>query len=629
MAGTLQRLFTFAQQNRPRVASLVYGSATAVALWAAFELRFEGTLATEQMAALRAALPWLVGLRIALAFAFRLTMGRWRFVGINDVARLTGAITAGSAIYFALSWGLGWLPLIPRSVILIEAVVNEYLVAAIWIGYRMTFERMRHARFPHVRKRILVVGAGEAGQALVREMHRTPSGMMPVGYVDDDALKHGARIHGIQVLGGVPDLHEIVERTQTDEILIAVPSAPPKQVRTIVEACETAGKAFSILPGVVGVLKGDAHLGQVREVQVEDLLGRDPIVMHLPEVRADVAGRTVLVTGAAGSIGSELSRQIALHSPAKLVLLDQAETPLFFTDLELRNEHPGIEVVPIIGDIADATVVESVFAAHDPDRVFHSAAYKHVPMMERNPLEAARNNVLGTWLVADAAGRHGTGKFVLVSTDKAVRPANVMGATKRMAELAVLELQRRYSGTAYGAVRFGNVLGSSGSVLPIFRKQLKAGRPLTVTHQDVSRYFMTIPEAVQLILKASLLPELSGHVAMLEMGDPVRIVDMAKNFLRLSGHPYRPGENVVFTGLRPGEKLNEELVAPDETVLQTDIDKVRLIMSGGDEGGVTSWLTEDEVGAMRAGDPTDVLRALRRRWPIDRMTKARAEVKRS
>jgi FlaA1/EpsC-like NDP-sugar epimerase len=284
-----------------------------------------------------------------------------------------------------------------------------------------------------------------------------------------------------------------------------------------------------------------------------------------------------MITGAAGSIGSELARQVALHTPVSLVLVDQAETPLFYLQQELLGEHPSLDLVTIVQDVVDPEAVAQLFDRYQPDRVFHAAAYKHVPMMETNPEQAIRNNVLGTRVVAEAAGRYGCAKFVLVSTDKAVEPANIMGATKRLAELVILEMQAKHRRTAFGAVRFGNVLGSSGSVLPIFRRQLARSRPLTVTHPDVSRYFMTIPEAVQLILQASLLEEFRGHIAMLEMGEPIRILDLAKNFLRLSGMPPKVGETIVFTGLRPGEKLHEELAAPGEEAIETRVPKVRLL----------------------------------------------------
>jgi FlaA1/EpsC-like NDP-sugar epimerase len=521
----------------------------------------------------------LLLIRLACSRAFGLSTSQWRFISLSDVLRLGSATACGSALFLLAS--RSWPALFPVriAVFLLEGLMTGCAIAATWIVYRAVFERLRHRRAPGQEKtrRVLMVGAGEAGSVLVREMLRFPTGYRPVGFLDDDPQKHGARIHGVRVYGAVKDLARAAVDLRAEEVVIAIPSAAPTQLRALVSACERAGVSFKVLPGIVEVLAGDVRLNQVRDVQIEDLLGRDPIRLELPELATDLAGRSVLITGAAGSIGSELARQVALHGPATLVLFDQAETDLYYIELELRERHPELQLVPVIGDIVDAAAVERVFQEYAPQRVFHAAAYKHVPMMELNPREAIRNNVIGTWRVADAAGRHGAGKLVLVSTDKAVLPANIMGATKRLAERTILEVQRQFPETIFGAVRFGNVLGSNGSVIPIFRRQLEKGKALTVTHPETTRYFMTIPEAVQLILQASLLPELRGQIAMLDMGEPVRIADLALNLIRLSGVPGDPEERIVYTGLRPGEKLHEELVAPDERAYRTAIPKVRLL----------------------------------------------------
>jgi FlaA1/EpsC-like NDP-sugar epimerase len=363
------------------------------------------------------------------------------------------------------------------------------------------------------------------------------------------------------------------------------------------------------------VIAGDVRINQLRDVRIEDLLGREPVQLTLPELAADLRGRRVLITGAAGSIGSELARQVALHGPGTLVLFDQAETDLFYIGMELREKHPDLALVPVIGDIVDPAAVERVFREYQPERVYHAAAYKHVPMMECNQREAIRNNVVGTWRVADAAGRHHTDKFVLVSTDKAVQPVSVMGATKRLAELVVLELQQRYQGTTYAAVRFGNVLGSNGSVIPIFKRQLESGRPLTVTDREATRYFMTIQEAVQLILQASLLPEMRGSIAMLEMGEPVRIEDLAKNLLHLAGLDNRDGRRIVYTGLRPGERLHEQLLSPDEQTHVTAIPKVRLVLTNGDSYGKVCQGLEEWERAFGDGVDGEVLASLKALFP--------------
>ena len=492
------------------------------------------------------------------------------------------AVTAGSILFFAITWGLPITPRVPRSVIVMEWLLTGNLTAAVWIIYRLTFERQTHRdRRSGESKRVLVVGAGMAGQMLVREMARFPTGYTPVGFVDDDSMKRGTRIHGIEVIGSVDHLAEIAEDCEVEQIFIAIPSAEPAQLRRIIEHCENLDIGFKLLPGIRQVIEGDAHVHHLREVRLEDLLGRNPIQLELPQLSSDLEGETVLITGAAGSIGSELARQVALHAPSKLILVDQAETPLYFLDLELRRDYPDLDVETRLVDVTDQVRLDQVFASRQPSRVFHAAAYKHVPMMEGHPRSAVHNNVLGTWLVAKAAGEHGAQRFILVSTDKAVRPANIMGATKRISELVTLYLQDRYPNTAFGAVRFGNVLGSNGSVVPLFKRQLDAGEPLTVTHEDVTRFFMTIPEAVQLILHASLLPKLRGGIAMLEMGEPVPIVELAKNLLRLSGKSARVGRDIVITGLRPGEKLHEQLAAPDEKAIQTGIEKVNLLNTNG------------------------------------------------
>ena len=591
---TAQRLWKNVYRHRRLVATMVYSAVTILAYAGAFVLRHDFTWPRQFTSLFLVTLPILIAVRVGCSYAFRLGVSRWRFVSARDAIRLALAITCGSALFLLVTWEIPFIPPVPRSVVLLEWLLSGYITGSIWLVYRLGFERLRRGQSGRAIKRVLMVGAGEAGQMLVHEMLRYPMGYQPVAFVDDDPFKWGTMTHGVEVVGSTEDLTRITEALAPDEIVIATPSATPEQLRAIVERCEETNVGFKILPGIKEVLAGDAHISQLRDVRVEDLLGRQPVQLELPELAEDLAGRTVLITGAAGSIGSELARQVALHRPACLILADQAETPLYFVDLEMRDRHPDLEIVPLIMDVSDREMVRSVFETYRPERVFHAAAYKHVPLMENHPRQALRTNPLGTWQVAEAAGMFGCQTFVLVSTDKAVQPVNVMGGTKRMAELVVLFLARQYPATRYGAVRFGNVLGSSGSVIPLFRWQMDNGRPLTVTDEGVTRYFMTIPEAVQLILQASLLPNLAGHVAMLEMGRPVRILDLAKSLLRLSGRPFRVGETVVFTGLRPGEKLHEELVAPEEEMQDTPVAKVKLIRSAAEDlasPAVRSFLT--------------------------------------
>jgi FlaA1/EpsC-like NDP-sugar epimerase len=598
----LDALVRGVQGYRSAIAFGIYAAVTAVAYAMAFTLRFEFAVPPAQVELFVVTVGPLVAIRLLVFRAFRLTRERWRYAGAHDVLRMIAASIAGSLLFLLLfdvvllAFGLR----VPLSVIGMEGVLTSSMIASAWLVYRLSFEHIR--RTGTASARVLIVGAGDAGNMLAREMLRTDTGYLPVAFVDDDPKMWGSTVQGREVMGATSDLVAIARLVNAEQLAIAVPSAAPAELQRIVAACETTGLPFKVLPGIAEVLTGDIDLTQLRDVQIEDLLGRAPVTLELPELAADLRGRSILITGAAGSIGSELSRQVALHRPGRLLLLDQGETELFYLEMELRSRHPELQIVPIIGDIVDTATVERVFRTYEPERVFHAAAYKHVPMMESNPREALRNNVIGTWRVAEAAGRHGAEKFVLVSTDKAVRPSNVMGASKRLAELIILELQARFTETAFGAVRFGNVLGSNGSVIPIFKRQLERGEPLTVTHPDTTRYFMTIPEAVQLILQASLLDAFRGHIVMLEMGQPVRITDLALNLLRLSGAPNGPGR-IVYTGLRPGEKLHEELNSPEEESQPTVVPKIRVLSTAAPEDfSMADQVEQWDAALRRHGD---------------------------
>lgn len=601
MRRRLDRVTGTLQGHRRLLALAIYAAIAAFAYAIAYLLRFEFAVPPRYAQLYTATVVPLVAIRMAVFIGFRLTRERWRYASAPDVLRLVAGCFVGSVIFYALTVLAPFDTPVPLSVIGIEGILTCGMTAGVWLAYRLSFEHIRRTGGSD-RRRVLIIGAGDAGNMLAREMLRTDTGYLPVGFVDDDPRMWGSMLQGREVVGASADLLPIARQLNADQLIIAIPSATPADLRRIVAACEDADLPFKVLPGIAEVINGEVDLTQLRDVQIEDLLGREPIQLELPELTEDMRGRSVLITGAAGSIGSELARQVALHRPGRLLLLDQAETDLFFLELELRGRHPDLQIVPIIADIAEAAGVERVFRIYEPERVFHAAAYKHVPMMECNPREAVRNNVIGTWRVAETAGRFGVEKFVLVSTDKAVRPTNVMGATKRLAELTVLELQERFPATSFGAVRFGNVLGSNGSVIPIFKRQLQDGKPLTVTHPETTRYFMTIPEAVQLILQASLLDDFRGHIAMLEMGDPVRITDLALNLLRLSG--VRGGrDRLVFTGLRPGEKLHEELAAPDEETQPTPVPKIRILSTCAvPDVSVTEQVAAWDVGLQVSGD---------------------------
>jgi len=571
-------LFRRLVRHRRLAALTIYAAAAATSYSASFLVRFEFQWPAQLTGTFLATLPGLLVLRGLCGSVFRLTMGSWRYVGVRDIVRLMGATALGTTLFFAAVSMLPLTPAVPRSVILLEWVFTTSLTAGIWITYRLAHEMRRtrnDASGPGVAA--LIVGAGEAGSGLVREMLRRSTGYWPVGFVDDDPFTWGTTVHGVEVMGSAENLPSIASQLGAEQIVVAIPSASIDDSRRIMDLCQTTDLPTKVLPGIDAVLEGEARVDSLREVRIEDLLGREPITLELPELAADLEGRTVLVTGAAGSIGSELVRQVAAHRPEQIVLYDQAETDLYHLELELRDLCPEIEIVPVVADILDAIALDGVFEQYAPSRVFHAAAYKHVPLMQSNPREAVLNNVIGTMRVAEAAGRFGAEKFVLISTDKAVRPSSVMGATKRLAELVMLGSQRRFPSTWFVAVRFGNVLGSQGSIIPLFQKQLEEGKALTVTHGEVERFFMTIPEATQLVLQSSLLPEARGMIAMLEMGEPVRILDLARTLIRLAGRKEGVDAEIRIIGLRSGEKMSEELTAPDEVAFSTSIEKICIV----------------------------------------------------
>jgi FlaA1/EpsC-like NDP-sugar epimerase len=573
----LDRVISYAQRHRRIVAAFVYTGITTCALGFAYLIHSDFNPESLLNWPFSQALLVLLLIRLGINYLFSLGLGRWRYVGIRDFGRLLVATTVGSIVFFVLmNWSFDAFGSVPVSIVLLEWVFTGYMTGGVWVMYRVLYEVTR-VRQGAKQRRVLVLGAGEAAQMLIAQMLRSSAGYLPVGILDDDETKKGTRIHGVKVFGPTRDLDEVCSKLDVEEIIIGIPSATSAELRAIMKYSELVDLPLKILPGIDDVLHGDPSLSQVRGLELEDLLGRDPVQLALPELAEAIRDQNVLVTGAAGSIGSELARQIAINSPRTLILYDQAETPLYYLELELLDLAPDLEIVPIVASVTDQNAVTQVFETYRPQKVYHAAAYKHVPLMEQNPRSAALTNILGTYLVGLAAARAGAQTFVLVSTDKAVRPTNVMGATKQAAERVVLHLQEQYPDTSFGAVRFGNVLGSSGSVIPLFERQLGRGEPLTLTDENITRYFMTIPEAVQLILKASLLGSFPGHVVMLDMGKPVRILDLARNMLRLSGRPFRLGENVIVTGLRPGEKMHEELSAPNETVCATQERRVFLV----------------------------------------------------
>ncbi|MBI2692086.1 MAG: polysaccharide biosynthesis protein [Solirubrobacterales bacterium] len=521
-------------------------------------------------------LPFAVAGKVAVFALFGSYSKWWRYTDSHDFRRLVQAVVLGSlllvgGVYLVQPAGIA----LPRSVAAFDFLLTLLLIGGSRFLVRSVVEKpMRGYKLPSGRE-ILIVGAGDGGQMVAREMLKNPElGETPIGFIDDDPRKSGARMVGLKVLGRTKQLPQILEEAEPDEVIIAIPSAPGSLRENVVSACRERNIPVRTLPTVFELLRGDVNLvKQLREVQVEDILGRDPIIMQLDRMGAYLAGEVVMVTGAGGSIGSELCRQIARVRPRKIILVDHAEDNLFNIRRELEDDRHFGSVEAVLGDCKDVPRMQQIFEEFKPQIVFHAAAYKHVQLMQENPVEAIRNNAIATRSVAELAGQAGVRRFVLVSTDKAVKPKTTMGASKALAEWAIESAQSRHEGTTYCSVRFGNVLGSSGSVVPIFRRQIASGGPVTVTHPEMTRYFMTIPEAVQLIIRAGDLGH-GGEVFVLEMGEPVKIIDLARNMISLAGLDPDVDIPIVVTAPSPGEKLHEDLYNPDETPRETKAEKI-------------------------------------------------------
>ena len=600
----------FLMRWRTIVKFLLHGAIFFFAYVGAYLLRFEFSISPEYWEMIRLTLPLVLVSKAVAFLAFGLFQGWWRYVSIRDILPIAGGCTVGSLIFLGIDHlFLARSFTVPHSIYALDWVLT--LMFVLGARYFIRFGREILGRgHRNTDRRVLVVGAGAAGLMIVREIRENPGlGMIEVGFVDDDRAKVGTRIDGVPVLGQHEDIAALCEKHEVDEIVIAIPSATPSHLRHILGHCKELKAKARILPGVGDLIDGKVSVRALRNVKLEDLLGRDPVALDAGLLERHITGRTVMVTGAAGSIGSELCRQIARLAPARLILFEIAESPLFYLELEMRKDFPTVSLVTVIGDVRDRGRVEEIVRAHRPAVIFHAAAYKHVPMMEIHPAEAVKTNVLGTRNVAEAAARFGVERFVLVSTDKAVRPTNVMGATKRLAELVIHNIANRQGPTVFVAVRFGNVLGSVGSVIPIFRRQLDAAGRLTVTHPEASRYFMLIPEAAGLILQAGAMGE-GGEVFVLDMGEPVKIVDLAMNMIRLSGKELGADAEIVFTGLRPGEKLHEELIVEGEDVSGTSHPKVMKLIHAGQISPVWSKRLEELIVCAVTGESRAVVEKL-------------------
>ena len=512
-------------------------------------------------------LPYSIVITILLFWAFHLYQSLWQYAGTPEIINIFlscvfSAISQMIIVHMFLKWPY------PRSCYVFFGGFLLACVVASRFFYRAfrTFVEKRTDMAKAVN--VMVIGTGESANLLIREM-KSSSYIQKnaLCVIDDFNTRVGSYIHGVKVVGGRDDILENVARYDIDEIIIAMPSAPKSQIREILDICKQTKCELKTLPGMYQLVNGDVNVSQLRKVDVIDLLGREQIQVDLDSIMGYVMNKVILVTGGGGSIGSELCRQIAEKNPKQLIIFDIYENSAYDIQQELIKKYPDLDLKVLIGSVRNTNRVNQIFEKYHPDIVYHAAAHKHVPLMEESPNEAIKNNVLGTWKVADAADKYGTGKFVMISTDKAVNPTNIMGATKRICEM-IVQAYNSKSKTEFVAVRFGNVLGSNGSVIPLFKKQIAAGGPVTVTHPDIIRYFMTIPEAVSLVLQAGAYAK-GGEIFVLDMGEPVKILDLAKNLIRLSG--YIPGEDIKieFTGLRPGEKLYEEMLMAEEGLKQT------------------------------------------------------------
>jgi FlaA1/EpsC-like NDP-sugar epimerase len=525
-------------------------------------------------------LPVILAVRLTVFAYAGLYRGMWRFVGMRDLVKLIQAVTFSSILSVVLLFLIFRLEGYPRSVFIIDWFVVLIFIGGSRFAYRLFREGVFKSLFGAQDKnragiRVLIVGAGRAGELILREiLGNSHYGFLPVGFVDDNRSKRSSTIHGYRVLGNTRDIPRLVKEHSIEEIFLAIPSASSKAKRRIMHVCKSSGLKFKTLPAMGQLLNGTVTVNALREFQIEDLLGREPVKLDAGSIKEYLRDKTVMITGAGGSIGSELCRQVAHFSPRRLVLYERSEFNLYQIQMNLLELYPDLEVHAVIGDVLNQQRAKRTMRQFKPEVLFHAAAYKHVPLMELNAEEALRNNVYGTWVVAYLSHVYGVKKFVMVSTDKAVKPTNIMGASKRIAEL-VCQGFGRDSKTKFVTVRFGNVLNSVGSVIPLFKRQIARGGPVTVTHPEIYRYFMTIPESVQLIMQAGAMGK-GGEIFILDMGEPVKIVDLARDMISLSGLEPDKDIKIVFTGLRPGEKLYEELLTDGEEITSTLHEKIKV-----------------------------------------------------
>jgi len=582
----------------------------------AYLFRFEFHLGAWEIQNIKLVLLWFIPVKFAVFFGFGLYRGMWRYTSVWDVWNLFKASIISMLIGMAVVLYAYRFAGYSRAVFLLDGVLTFLLTGGLRFmirGYYVSQGRSKTDTLRRIpakpRKKVIIVGAGDAGEKILREvLDNEQLNYAVAGFVDDDPQKQGRSIHGFSVLGDISDLESIIGNGDIDEVLIAIPSASGPEMRRIVGICENCHVQFKTLPGIGEIIDGSVSVKVLRDVSYEDLLGRPPVQIDSTGIRNYIDGKSVLITGCGGSIGSELCRQVVRFKPRLLVLLDSNEANLFTIQMELQQKIHFKDCQAVLGQVQDESLMKAVFSKYRPQVVFHAAAYKHVPMLELNPWEAVSNNIQGSAVVMKIAVDFDVERFVLVSTDKAVRPTNVMGASKRITELLLQSLQGNR--TKFMAVRFGNVVGSSGSVIPIFRKQIEQGGPVTVTHPEVTRYFMTIPEAAQLIIQAGAMGN-GGEIFILEMGTPVKIAEMARDLIQLSGRVPEVEIPIVFTGLRPGEKLYEELITSGEGIVETGHNKIMVLRSNdfsngnGDIQTFRHLLNQELISLFAAADDHD------------------------
>ncbi len=578
----------------------------------AFMLRVGSDIRTEYARDVLIYTPLAVLIKAGLLYARGLARQSWHKVGVRDLMRLAQTAALSVLSLLAVAYIIPPVASIPRSVPIIDGVLGLLVLGGARLSVRLFHEYYTAERAGAGSQRVLIVGAGEAGTMIVREMLRHPeAGLVPVAYLDDDPNKIGSSSVGIPVVGPISDLSSAVRGLGIDEVLIAIPSAPGSVIRHIVDLARQARVKHRIIPGVYDILSGRASISQLRQVNLEDLLRREPVLLDSRVIAGYLEGRTILITGAGGSIGSEIARQVIRFSPQQLILLDRSENSLYMFQHELQRHFPNTRFTPVLADIQRSAELKHIFERYRPQIVFHSAAHKHVPLLEHAPEEAVINNVGGTANLLAVAAEFDIERFVNISTDKAVRPSSVMGASKRVAEMLVqAAAQRAKPGQAFISVRFGNVLGSSGSVVLIFQEQIRRGGPLTVTHPDMTRYFMSVPEATQLVLQAAALGE-NGAIYILDMGEPVKIVDLAHDLIELSGLQPEVDIAIEFTGPRPGEKLYEELIAADEGAVPSPHDKILTVRKHSQPDERLETLVARLLQAAYAFDTEETRRLLR------------------